>query len=106
MSAAQASKLRRLLRQIVLYSLLAIGGTFALVYGTDYCVFRLRQATNHQPFDSVTITRYYAVPQKNGKTEFLFDPPGPQTCSNSLFARAGYAPCWYLKRHPEQRTDI
>jgi hypothetical protein len=91
---------------MALYSVLTAGAAFALVYGADYCIFRVRQATNRQPFDSVTVTRYYAVPQKNGKTELLFDPPAPQTCAHSLFAQAGHAPCWYLKRHMEQRIDM
>jgi hypothetical protein len=104
-TAVQGS-LRKLLKRIVAYTVLSVSGVCALAYAVDYCAFRIRLATNRQPFDSVTVTRYYAVPQKNGKTEFLFDPPGPQMCANSLFAQAGYAPCWYLKRHPEQRTDI
>ncbi len=91
---------------MVAYSVLALAGISAVVYAGDYGVFRWRLATNRQPLGSVTVTRYYAVLQKNGKTEFFFDPPGPQTCSNSLFAQGGYAPCWYVKRHTEPRTDI
>lgn len=106
MTAVQASPLRKLLRRIVIYAVLSVAGVLALAYGGDYCAFRFRVATKRQPFGSVTVTRYYAVPQKNGKTEFLFDPPAPQVCANSLFAQAGYAPCWYVRRHTEQRTDI
>ena len=69
-------------------------------------VFRYRVATNRQPFGQMTVTTYDAVAQKNGKTEFVFNPPEPQTCANALFPRAGYAPCWYLQRHTEQRTNI
>jgi hypothetical protein len=36
----------------------------------------------------------------------MFDPPGPQTCVNTLFPHEGLQPCWYLKRHPEQVTNI
>jgi hypothetical protein len=25
---------------------------------------------------------------------------------HALFPHAGALPCWYLSRHPEQRTDI
>jgi hypothetical protein len=25
---------------------------------------------------------------------------------NSLFPHAGHVPCWYLKRHTQQETDI
>lgn len=88
------------------YAVLAVAGVLALAYAGDYCAFRFRLATGRQPFGSVTVTRYYAVQQKNGKTQFIFEPPGPQACSNSLFPQAGYVSCWYLQRHPEQRTDI
>jgi len=44
--------------------------------------------------------------QKNGKTQFIFDPPAPETCVHALFPHAGMQPCWYLSRHPEQRTNI
>jgi hypothetical protein len=44
--------------------------------------------------------------QKNGKTQFIFDPPGPESCVNALFPHSGMQPCWYLRRNPEQRTNI
>jgi hypothetical protein len=78
----------------------------AMVYAGDYAVFRFRVATNRNPYGSVTVDRVYAVPQKNGKTEFLFDPPAPQTCVHALFPHQGYSPCWYLSKHTEQRTDM
>jgi hypothetical protein len=101
-----AGNLRKLLKRIAAYTALSLAGTCALAYAGDFCVFRLRLATNHQPLASVTVTRYYAVLQKNGKTEFFFQPPELQTCSNTLFPEGGYPPCWYLRRHTEQRTDI
>jgi hypothetical protein len=76
-----------------------------LAYAVDYAVFRYR-ASGGQALGQVTVTHYDAVQKKNGKTEFIFDPPQAQTCVNSLFPHAGYVPCWYLQRHPEQRTDI
>jgi hypothetical protein len=88
---------------------LLFGGAAALVllaFLIDYGVFRLRVLTGRQGYGSVVVRRYYAVAQKSGKTEFIFDPPQPWTCVNSLFPHAGYPPCWYLTRHPEQRTDI
>jgi hypothetical protein len=77
-----------------------------LVYGGDYAVFRVRAARGGSGYGSVTVQRYYAVPQKNGKTEFLFDPPAAQACVYALFPHEGLRPCWYLSRHTEQRTDI
>jgi len=86
-----------------------VGGAAAVVvlaFLIDYGVFRLRVFTGRQAYGSVVVRSYYAVAQKNGKTEFLFDPPEPWTCVNSLFPHGGYPPCWYLARHPEQRTDL
>jgi hypothetical protein len=78
----------------------------ALAYAVDYIVFRYRVAKNRQPFGQITVSRYYAIEQKSGKTQFIFQPPEAQTCVHSLFPRAGWVPCWYLQRHTEQRTDI
>jgi hypothetical protein len=49
---------------------------------------------------------YYAVPQKDGKTQFLFDPPQQQDCVHSLFPHAGLQPCWYLSSHSQKRVDM
>jgi hypothetical protein len=105
-TAVPAGNFRTRLKRIVLYTAASIIGVAALAYGGDFCVFHIRVASGLGPYGSVTVTKYYAVGLKDGKTEFLFDPPGPQTCSHSLFPQAGYIPCWYLQRHPEQRTDI
>lgn len=81
-------------------------GTLLLLFCGDWAIFRLRLATNRGPYGSVVVTRYYAVLQKNGKTQFLFNPPAPETCVRALFPHAGVWPCWYLTRYPEQRTNI
>jgi hypothetical protein len=95
-------KWKRLLFAVVL-SAAAVG---AAVYVGDFAVFRLRVALNRSPYGSVTVQRFDAVLKKNGKTEFLFDPPQPETCVNALFPHQGFAPCWYLDRHREQGTNI
>lgn len=101
-----AQKLRELLRRIFLGALLILLGTALLAYGVDFVVFRIRVATNRNPYGSVVVTHYYAVLQKNGKTTFIFDPPQAETCINVLFPHAGMHPCWYLTRHTEQKTNI
>jgi len=78
----------------------------ALTYAVDYALFRYRSATNRQPYGQITVTSYDAIPQKSGKTQFIFHPPELQTCVNALFPHAGYVPCWYLQRHTEQVTDF
>ena len=52
------------------------------------------------------IKRYYAIPQKDGKTEFVFAAPENQACVQSLLPHLGYNPCWYVNRHKRKRIDV
>lgn len=74
----------------------------AILYAADYALVRF----GRNPLGTVIVTRYYVIPQKNGKTQFVFQPPKLQDCVHSLFPHAGYIPCWYLSRHPEQPITI
>jgi hypothetical protein len=78
----------------------------AIAYILDYAVLRYRMATTRSAFATVTVRPYYAVPQKNHKTEFLLGDPQQETCVHSLFPHAGDSPCWYLKKHREKRIDL
>ncbi len=78
----------------------------ALVYAGDYLLVRFKIPKSREPFSSVTVQPYYAIHQKNGKTEFDYAQPQTQVCVQSLFPHFGYAPCWYLKRHTDKRIDI
>ena len=77
-----------------------------VVYAGDYIQLRYRIAKNRSPYGVVRIRRYYDVTMKNGKPEFYFDQPTEQTCVNSLFPHAGFAPCWYLRRRPTQEVKM
>jgi hypothetical protein len=101
-----AQRLRELLRRIFLGVVVVVLGVALLAYGVDFAVYRIRVAMNRNPYGSVVVTNYYAILQKNGKTQFIFEPPQPESCVNALFPHAGMRPCWYLSRHPEQRTNI
>jgi hypothetical protein len=87
-------------------SLLLLLLTLGISYLADYGLLHIRLVRNRQPFGTVTVHRYYAVQKKNGKTEFMFNPPADEPCVHSLFPHLGYDPCWRLARHPEQRIDI
>ena len=106
MSTALRARIRHFLKRLILVVLSSLLVLTLLAYVVDYIVFRYRVATNRQPFGQITVSSYDAVQQKNGKTEFIFNPPEAQTCVHALFPRAGYVPCWYLQRHTEPRTDI
>lgn len=106
MSSALRGRIKRFLKRLVVVGLSSVLALTLVAYGIDYLVFRYRLAANHQPFGQITVSSYDAVAQKNGKTEFIFNPPEVQTCVHALFPRSGYVPCWYLQRHTEPRTNI
>jgi hypothetical protein len=101
-----ATGIKHWLKRLTLAGLASVLSVTALAYAGDYTQFRYRVATNRQPFAQITVTSYDAIPQKSGKTQFIFHPPEPQTCVNALFPHAGYVPCWYLQRHTEQVTNF
>ena len=80
--------------------------SLSILYISDYALIRYRMAKNRSPFGTVPVQRYYAVPQKNRKTEFYFDQPQDQSCIHSLFPHFGYSPCWYLNRKRVKQINI
>ena len=77
------------------------------IYLGDLLSVRYGFPGHRDTYGSVTVTRTYAVPEKDPKKEdYFFIPPEAQTCVNSLFPHFGYPPCWYLKRHQTQRVDM
>ena len=106
MSAALRAEISHFLKRLIILGLASIAALALLAYSVDYLVFRYRVATNRQPYGQFTVSSYDAVQQKSGKTEFIFNPPEPQTCAHALFPRDGFVPCWYLQRHTEPRTNI
>jgi hypothetical protein len=87
------------------HSILAGLLVLAFIYLGDDLSVRYRIPPRRQPFATVTVERYDAIPEKNGKVEFGFEPPVQQTCVRALFPHLGYPPCWYLSRHAEQRIN-
>lgn len=92
---------RALARSILVLAILA-----AIAFAGDYAAVRYRMSAGGKPFGIVTVRPYYAVRLKSGKTEFLFQNPRPESCVHSLLPHLDMSPCWYLRRHPEERTDI
>jgi len=90
-----------LLRVVAALVLLA-----SLVYAGDYLSVRYKIPKGRDPFSSVTIEPYYAIHEKNGRTEYDYAQPETQVCVRSLFPHFGYSPCWYVNRHTEKRIDI
>jgi hypothetical protein len=77
----------------------AVAGLVAavlLLYVGDAVVLRMRMPAG---LDTIPVQPYYAIPQKDGKTEFVLADPATRTCTRSLFPQLGYNPCWYVRRH-------
>ena len=86
----------RLLRCILFWTAAAL----VAFYAADYLVAR------KQPRGSVEVQPYYAVPQRDGKTEFLMLDPEVDSCVNSLLPHLGLSPCWYLKKHTQKKIQL
>jgi hypothetical protein len=101
---------RRLGREQLKNILLRIVGAVILLalitYVGDYVSVRYKIPKGRDPFSSVTVQPYYAIHEKNGRTEYDFAQPQRQVCVRSLFPHFGYSPCWYAKRHTDKRIDI
>jgi hypothetical protein len=94
------------MKKIVAIGMATVIAAAILVYAGDYGFWRYKVATGHGAYGTVTIRIYYAIGEKNGKTEYDFQPPQQETCVNSLFPHAGYSPCWYERRHTEKAIRI
>jgi hypothetical protein len=78
----------------------------ALLYAGDYAAVRYHIPRSRDPLGTVQIQPYYAVPLKDGKTEFMFLAPENQVCVHSLFPHLGHSPCWYLRRKSNKRINV
>ena len=106
MRSALRARIKHFLKRLIVVGLgLALGAT-GIAWTVDAIVFRFAVSSSRQPFGQVTIYSYEAVEQKSGKTQLIFNPPEVRTCVHALFPHAGYAPCWYLQRNSEPRTDL
>lgn len=83
-------------------AIVAVLVVLAVFYAADYLVLRSRS----QPYSTVTIQDYYAVPRKDGRTEYMLQDPITKSCVHSVLPHFGCAPCWYLSKRTEERENI
>jgi hypothetical protein len=88
----------RFLARWVWRAIVVLAAAFALLYGGDWAVFKLRGS----PLSKVTVNRYVTIPLKGGKQEFDYLGSMDLPCSRSLFPQAGQSVCWQLRRNPNQ----
>lgn len=94
----------KLIEKIVQWLLIVSLGSLALLYGGDWAYVKWKMTRPGGTaasgiMGSVKVEPYWAIPLKDGKTEFSLDPPTEQPCIHSIFPHAGLTPCWYLSRH-------
>jgi len=90
------------IKRFLLQVLAAIVIAATLIYLADLIDFHLRKNSVGQ----ATVQVYYAIGQKNGKTELVFQDAQQVNCANAFFPHAGMSTCWWLRQHPEQRIDF
>ena len=98
--------MRQLIIRWLTRTVLALVILALVAFLADSIALRLRFPNNRPQFGTVQVRPYFAVKMKDGKTEFMFDPPQDETCSNSLFPQLGFQPCWYVSKSKMIRTDI
>lgn len=91
------SMMRWLARAVVAATIL-----FVAVYAGDWAVFKFRKS----PSSTVTVNRYQSVPLKGQKTEYDYLGSGDEPCAVALFPQEGMTPCWWLRRHANQSTNL
>lgn len=96
----------RIISAAVKTALIIVVVAGALLYAGDYASVRYRIPRNRDPFGTLQVQPYYAVPLKDGKTEFMFLNPENQVCVHSLFPHLGRTPCWYLNRHRNKQINM
>ena len=94
------------MKRQLLRILAVISGLVGLLYVVDYVSILYGIPGHRDQFGTVNVQSYYAIHEKNGKTEYDYQDPQAETCVKSIFPHFGYAPCWYASRHLENRIDI
>ena len=69
-----------------------------LVYVGDYVVARLRG----DAISTVQVEQYYAIPLKNGQTQYASAGSKDVACVEALMPHFGDRPCWYVRRHRQE----
>jgi hypothetical protein len=75
---------------------------FIVVYLADWTIFKLRGS----PQSKVTVNQFLTIPLKGNKQEYDYTGSSDVPCSVSLFPQGGQSPCWQLRRHANQNTNL
>lgn len=82
--------------------IIVLAAAFVVTYAGDWTVYKLRGS----PHGKVTINRYVTIPLKGNKQEFDYQGSIDVPCAICLFPQTGLAPCWQLRRNPNQGMTL
>jgi hypothetical protein len=91
--------------RILLRAACYLVATLLLLYIADSLWLRLRLHRRVECTRTLKVRLLLAVPQKNGRVEFLPGGDHPQSCSLTVFPQLGLPPCWYLERHTRRQVN-
>ncbi len=86
-------------------AVIVLMAALAALYAGDWLFYRYRVA-HGTAFDAVKVNQFVAVPLKNGKNEYDYTGSQQVDCVRALFPWAGDEPCWWVRRHAENRVKI
>jgi hypothetical protein len=86
----------------VRWSAIALVAAAVLAFAGDCFVFTVRGGAT----EKVTVSHFLSAPLKNNKEELDYLGSEEVRCSVSLFPQGGHFPCWYLRSHKNQVTNI
>jgi hypothetical protein len=86
-----------------LFALLAV---FSAAWLLDLAVYQVRRAMHAEVGGSVRVYHYLAVPLKSGRYEIDPELTEDVPCVRAMFPQGGSEPCWYLRRHADDRRML
>ena len=96
--------LLRTLKRRLADALLWLLALILLLWCGDWAVWRIR-VRHGSAYSSVQVTQLLLTPLKNHRVKADEQSITDQPCVRALFPHAGEDPCWWLRRHAEQRQS-
>jgi len=93
------------MRALLERAMIGLVAVMVALYAGDWLVYRYRIA-HGMAFDSVKVNQFVAVPLKSGKDEFDYVGSQQVGCVRAMFPWAGDEPCWWVRRHAENRVKL
>jgi hypothetical protein len=92
----------RWLSRWFLRAFLALAAVTAAAYIVDSIVYFARGS----PSSTVTVNKFMGIPLKGQKEEYDYLGTVDMPCAVALFPHNGEAPCWRLRRNPNQWENL